>query len=373
MLFTKERQLPIPVGLIDQMKKTEQNPRYHAEGNVYNHTLLVLEQFEKYRQEQTLTPEEEEVLYWTCVLHDIGKPKVTHWVNGRWKATGHEKAGVPIARDILLQQSNISQAQRQRILSLIRWHHIPLQWGLRQKDHHAYQVLATQVDMRMLGLFSHFDMQGRICVQQDSVMDLIATFNQEIVPKIAFEIGTFEAIQTHFQKVSRDHKNALWRSIQLKRGELLEKLFQAAPRPASFSPFVVTMTLGSPDDAALASLQDQFANLPSYDLSEVSLQITNAHERSLQLRQAKHFLSVYGKGQKHLWMHAGWLAPEDRQFLAEHIRQLGGEIRYQIYEQSLAHLTASAAEEAEVSQLKDVYAAWELPHPWEGHQMTLFP
>ena len=76
MLLTKELTLPLSDAHIKQLKATEQNPKYHAEGNVYNHTLLVLEQFYQYAESYPLSEEEKIILYWAAVLHDIGKTKV---------------------------------------------------------------------------------------------------------------------------------------------------------------------------------------------------------------------------------------------------------------------------------------------------------
>lgn len=179
-----EKKLPIPGELIARMKETQQNPRYHAEGNVYNHTLLVLEKFYAHAYEFELSEEEKEILYWACVLHDIGKPEVTHLKNGRWVATGHEEAGVPIAREILLQHPEISDDQRKRILDLVRWHFVPLRWGLRRLDLDDYRQMAQKTDLRLLGIFAYFDIQGRLCERKPMVLAIIRHYNEHIVPSI---------------------------------------------------------------------------------------------------------------------------------------------------------------------------------------------
>ena len=126
---TESTALPIPSVYLELMRNTQQNPRYHAEGNVLNHTLLVLGEFYDLVASVPLSESDREVLYWAALLHDIGKPAVTYWDGKTWRAAGHEKAGVPLARNILMQQESISARQRNRILDLVRWHHLPLRMG----------------------------------------------------------------------------------------------------------------------------------------------------------------------------------------------------------------------------------------------------
>ena len=124
----KSHVLPLPRLLLEQLRHTEQNPTFHAEGNVLNHTQAVLNEFLVSESRLRLPESLQEVLYWTAVLHDLGKIKVTTWRNGKWSARGHEAAGCPMARKILQQNPSLSQHQKRQILMLIRWHHLPLRW-----------------------------------------------------------------------------------------------------------------------------------------------------------------------------------------------------------------------------------------------------
>jgi poly(A) polymerase len=62
---------------IAAMKGVEQPPEFHPEGDVWTHTLLMLEKLEK----PTVT------LAWGVLLHDVGKPS-TFRVAGRIRSTG---------------------------------------------------------------------------------------------------------------------------------------------------------------------------------------------------------------------------------------------------------------------------------------------
>jgi poly(A) polymerase len=82
---------------MERLKGVAQPPDYHPEGDVWTHTLLVLEAL------PACTPE----LGWAALLHDIGKP-ATMTVEDRIRFHGHAEKGARMARAILtrLRASN---------------------------------------------------------------------------------------------------------------------------------------------------------------------------------------------------------------------------------------------------------------------------
>jgi poly(A) polymerase len=98
---------------VDKLHGVEQPPEYHPEGDVWIHTLLLLE---KLPAGATAT------LAWGALLHDIGKPATfSHHPPDRIRFNGHVEIGVRIAHEILrgLRFSNEDCAQ---ILSLVENH-----------------------------------------------------------------------------------------------------------------------------------------------------------------------------------------------------------------------------------------------------------
>lgn len=74
-----------------------QNPKYHAEGDVWNHTMLVLEEAAKLRHRAS-DP------WWfmlTALVHDFGKAVCTEEKNGVIHAYQHETLGLPLAEAFL--------------------------------------------------------------------------------------------------------------------------------------------------------------------------------------------------------------------------------------------------------------------------------
>jgi len=89
---------------IDRLHGVEQPPEFHPEGDVWTHTLMLLEQ---------LPAGASPTLAWGALLHDVGKPATFQPGPGRIRFNGHVEIGVRIAEDICrrLRFSNDESAQ----------------------------------------------------------------------------------------------------------------------------------------------------------------------------------------------------------------------------------------------------------------------
>ena len=97
---------------VARMKGVEQPPQFHPEGDVWVHTLLLLEQLE---------PGCSMTLAWGALLHDVGKPATFRRAPDRIRFDGHVEVGVAIAREIC-RRLRFSNDEAQQILSLIENH-----------------------------------------------------------------------------------------------------------------------------------------------------------------------------------------------------------------------------------------------------------
>ena len=83
------------------MRRTPQNPQWHAEGDVLRHTQMVcqaLEFLDAYRNADEST---QTILYLAAALHDIGKTAVTRQEAGTWVSPGHSCKSAEMARPFL--------------------------------------------------------------------------------------------------------------------------------------------------------------------------------------------------------------------------------------------------------------------------------
>ena len=74
-----------------------QNPQFHAEGDVWTHTMMVLDQAAKYR-DKTENPKG---FMLAALCHDYGKAVCTKVVDGRIRSIGHETEGLPLVEAFL--------------------------------------------------------------------------------------------------------------------------------------------------------------------------------------------------------------------------------------------------------------------------------
>ena len=97
---------------VAKMKGVEQPPQFHPEGDVWTHTLMLLEQLEA---GCPLT------LAWGALLHDVGKPPTFRRAPDRIRFDGHVEIGVAIAAEIC-RRFRFSNDETQQILALVENH-----------------------------------------------------------------------------------------------------------------------------------------------------------------------------------------------------------------------------------------------------------
>jgi poly(A) polymerase len=101
---------------IERLKGIEQPPRFHPEGDVWKHTLKMLE----------LLPKEEDgqankILAWAALLHDAGKALTRTEDDKGVHFYGHVQRGEEIADNIMMRL-RFSRALREAVIELIHYH-----------------------------------------------------------------------------------------------------------------------------------------------------------------------------------------------------------------------------------------------------------
>lgn len=88
-----------------EMSSTPQDPIWHPEGDVWTHTLHVCDAMAGLEEWKSNTLEMKVIYMMAALAHDFGKPSTTEFIekDGRVRITssGHEEAGVSIAREFL--------------------------------------------------------------------------------------------------------------------------------------------------------------------------------------------------------------------------------------------------------------------------------
>ncbi len=97
---------------VSRMKGVAQPPQFHPEGDVWIHTLMLLEQ---------LGPGCAMTLGWGALLHDVGKPPTYREAPDRIRFDGHVEVGVAIG-DEICSRLRFSKDETRQILALIDNH-----------------------------------------------------------------------------------------------------------------------------------------------------------------------------------------------------------------------------------------------------------
>jgi poly(A) polymerase len=97
---------------ISAMKGVQQPPQFHPEGDVFVHTLLLLE---------NLPQPCPQALAWGALLHDVGKPPTFRVAPDRIRFDGHAEVGVKMAEEIC-QRLRFSGDDTEQVLALVDNH-----------------------------------------------------------------------------------------------------------------------------------------------------------------------------------------------------------------------------------------------------------
>lgn len=153
-----------------------QDPVYHAEGDVWVHTRMVCEALAEIPAWRALPEGDRQVVFAATLLHDIAKPVCTRTgPDGRITSRGHSRRGAILARQILWRLG-VPFAVREQIAALVRHHQVPY-YLVERSD---AQRLAIEVSQTArcdhLALLAEADVRGRLCQDQQRLLDNIALF-----------------------------------------------------------------------------------------------------------------------------------------------------------------------------------------------------
>lgn len=169
----------------ERMRHTQQSPMWHAEGDVYTHTMMVCESLKGLPEYVRLPEQQQHILYIAALLHDVGKIPTTTFIDGEWMAPHHAPTGSRMAREELWKEYGMCgnpelMKIREAICLLIRYHSFPPHAldmddaRLRLHRIASNGLLAPYFTIRMLCMLCKADMLGRKCNDQIQMLEQIA-------------------------------------------------------------------------------------------------------------------------------------------------------------------------------------------------------
>jgi predicted kinase len=168
---------------LEPLAQTPQDPHYHAEGDVWTHTGMVVEALLAQRDYASASEDERFVLFMAALLHDIAKPDTTviDPSSGRIGQPGHSRRGAVDAR-LLLWRAGVPFALRETICRIIAVHQLPFfaLSGNRsgQSAEFIIHKLSWELPLWMLCSVAEADMQGRHYQGKADVLTEIELFRE---------------------------------------------------------------------------------------------------------------------------------------------------------------------------------------------------
>jgi putative nucleotidyltransferase with HDIG domain len=273
-----------------------QDPRYHAEGDVWTHTKLVCEALVGLAGWRSLPADEQGILFGAALLHDIAKPAATV-VNpdGTISSKGHVKLGVRMAR-LVLAELGAPFATREAIVGVIQEGSLPL-W-LWDKADPLWSVLRASWVTRCdwLALMAEADVRGRICGDQQKLFDAIGLFGD-----FAQEQGCFDRPWPFASDLSR-----FVYFHQAQRCDVQGQVFRRDPAHVVFDDWrgEVTLLSGLPGSGKDFWIQRWGGDRPVISLDQIRLEL-GVDPRDTQgpvIQRAKELAKVYlRKGEPFIW------------------------------------------------------------------------
>jgi poly(A) polymerase len=139
---------------VARLKGVEQPPQFHPEGDVWQHTLLLLDQLER-----DCPP----TLAWGALLHDAGKPATFRRAEDRIRFDGHVEIGVKIAEEIT-RRLRFSGEESAQIAALVANH-------MRFSDVHRMKQSTLKRFFRMNNFEEHLALHRMDCMASHGHLD----------------------------------------------------------------------------------------------------------------------------------------------------------------------------------------------------------
>ena len=146
--------LPEVLPEIANMKGVEQSPQYHPEGDVFVHTLLLLEK---------LPSGCSKTLAWGALLHDVGKPPTYRRAPDRIRFDGHVDVGVKMAAEIC-RRLRFSNHETDQILALVDNH-------MRFADVQRMKQSTLKKFLRLPAFEEHLELHRIDCLSSHGQLD----------------------------------------------------------------------------------------------------------------------------------------------------------------------------------------------------------
>ncbi len=175
------------------IKNVPQDPVWHPEGEVLEHTLQALDAAASLSYHNN--PEKLMVMY-AALCHDLGKASTTKEVDGVLKSHGHAELGAVLSKKMLKHIMNNKELIK-AVVTLVRYHMLPIQFIQSNASPAAYKrlakKLAPEANLGMLAKVAYADKQGRNPQKYTPLQEPMPDIDRFIAKSRA--IGVYETVE----------------------------------------------------------------------------------------------------------------------------------------------------------------------------------
>lgn len=161
-----------PFSMIGDLAEVQQNPKYHPEGNVFIHTMMVVDEGARNRDKS----QDKRAFMWALLLHDIGKKPTTRMRKGRLTSYDHDKVGEKMAVKFL-EYFDLDKDFIDKVTGLVKWH---MQSLFVTKDSRFQNIdeMLKDVDTDEIVLVALSDRLGRGGLDKEAIKETISDINK---------------------------------------------------------------------------------------------------------------------------------------------------------------------------------------------------
>ncbi len=163
-----------PFNMIIKLKQIEQSPIYHKEGNVFNHTMLVIDEAAKVKDKS----KDSQIFMWAMLLHDLGKINTTKVKKGKITSYNHDKTGYRLSKEFL-SYSNFSKTFIEKVSKLVRWH-MQVFFIVKNLPFAEIKNMKNDVDIDEIALIFLCDKLGRKNSDKEKILNQIKIFKNKM-------------------------------------------------------------------------------------------------------------------------------------------------------------------------------------------------
>ena len=125
---------------VERLIDVPQEPDWHPEGDVFVHTMMVLDQAAKLRRGD----DDDLALMYGSLCHDFGKPVTSETIDGRIRSWEHDTKGAPIT-EAFLDRLRAPKDLSRKVSALVRHHLAPALYYRNEATPKAYRRLVREL------------------------------------------------------------------------------------------------------------------------------------------------------------------------------------------------------------------------------------